>query len=165
MKTKTCQQLILITVFTLFIMTLSAAGNAAEYVSVKKDGVNIRSGPSTDDKITWQVFESFPLQILERQGKWAHVVDFEGDKGWIYDTLISSKKTVIVTVETANMRGDSSTDSPVIVRPPSFDLILGICQPERDPYSGTLGTDTYRTPSWVYSLPISGFGPSSLPHM
>ena len=114
MKTKTCQQLILITVFTLFIMTLSAAGNAAEYVSVKKDGVNIRSGPSTDDKITWQVFESFPLQILERQGKWAHVVDFEGDKGWIYDTLISSKKTVIVTVETANMRGDSSTDSPVI---------------------------------------------------
>lgn len=114
MKNKTCQQLILITVFTLFLTTLSAAGSAAEYVSVKKDGVNIRSGPSTNDKIIWQIFESFPLQILERQGKWAHVVDYEGDKGWIYETLISSKKTVIVTVDTGNMRSGPGTDDPVI---------------------------------------------------
>jgi len=114
MKNKTCQQLILITVFTLFLTTLSTAGSAAEYVSVKKDGVNIRSGPSTNDKIIWQIFESFPLQILERQGKWAHVVDYEGDKGWIYETLISSKKTVIVTVDTGNMRSGPGTDDPVI---------------------------------------------------
>jgi len=114
MKNKTCQQLILITVFTLFLTTLSTAGSAAEYVSVKKDGVNIRSGPSTNDKIIWQIFESFPLQILERQGKWAPVVDYEGDKGWIYETLISSKKTVIVTVDTGNMRSGPGTDDPVI---------------------------------------------------
>ena len=114
MMTKTCRQILLITLFTLFIMTLSAAANAAEYVSVKKDGVNIRSGPGTDDKIVWQVFESFPLQVLERKGKWVHVVDFEGDKGWIYDSLISNKKTVIVTVDTGNMRDSASTDSPVI---------------------------------------------------
>lgn len=113
MNTKTCRYLFL-TVVALFILTLTAPGQAAEYVSVKKDGVNIRSGPSTTDKIVWQVFESFPLEVIERKGKWAQVVDFEGDKGWIYETLISNQKTVIVTVDTGNMRAGSSTDDPVI---------------------------------------------------
>jgi len=86
---------------------------ADEYASVKKDGVNIRSGPSTKNKVIWEVFESFPLQVLERNNKWAHVIDFEGDKGWIYETLIRDKKTVIVKVETANMRSGPSKDNKV----------------------------------------------------
>lgn len=114
MKTTTFQRLFLGTVVTLFILSLAAACFAAEYVSVKKDGVNIRSGPNTKSKVIWQVFESFPLEVIKREGKWANVVDFEGDKGWIYETLISSKKTVIVNVETANMRAGSSTDDPII---------------------------------------------------
>ena len=114
MKTTTLRKLFLGTVAALFLCSFAAAGIAAEYVSVKKDGVNIRSGPSTKNNVVWQVFESFPLEVLKREGKWAYVVDFEGDKGWIYETLISSKKSVIVNVETANMRAGSSTDDPVI---------------------------------------------------
>ena len=114
MKTTTFQRLFLVTIIALFILSLPAAGVAAEYVSVKKDGVNIRSGPSTKSNVIWQVFESFPLEIIKRDGKWANVVDFEGDKGWIYETLISSKKTVIVNVETANMRSGSSKDNSIV---------------------------------------------------
>lgn len=114
MTSKSCQRTFLITVVAFFVLTLTAAVQAAEYVSVKKDGVNIRSGPSTNDKVIWQVFEDFPLEVIERKGKWAHVVDFEGDKGWIYETLFSNKKTVIVTVDTGNMRSGSSTNDPVI---------------------------------------------------
>jgi len=114
MKTTILRKFFLGTVAALFLLSFAAAGIAAEYVSVKKDGVNIRSGPSTKNNVVWQVFESFPLEVLKREGKWAYVVDFEGDKGWIYETLISSKKSVIVNVETANMRAGSSTDDPVI---------------------------------------------------
>ena len=42
------------------------------------------------------------------------MVDFEGDKGWIYETLVSSKKTVIVSVDTANMRSGPTTNDPII---------------------------------------------------
>jgi len=113
MNSRICQYLFL-TVVALLIFTFTTPVQAAEYVSVKKDGVNIRSGPSTSDKVVWQVFESFPLEVIERKGKWAQVMDFEGDKGWIYDTLLSSKKTVIVKVDTGNMRAGSTTDDPVI---------------------------------------------------
>lgn len=114
MKIKTFRRFAIGTVIALFAMSLAPAGNAAEYVSVKKDGVNIRSGPSTKSKVIWQVFKSFPLQVLNREGKWADVIDFEGDKGWIYESLVSDKKTVIVKVETANMRSGPSKNDTII---------------------------------------------------
>ena len=114
MKMKAFPKFFLTGVVALFILSLTATGHAAEYVSVKKDAVNIRSGPSTKSKVVWQVFESFPLKVIKREGKWANVVDFEGDKGWIYNTLITSKKSVIVNVETANMRSGSSTGDSIV---------------------------------------------------
>ena len=114
MLTKTFHRLFLASIVALFILSLSAAGHAAEFVSVKKDAVNIRSAPSTKSKVIWQVFESFPLQVIKRDGKWVNVVDFEGDKGWIYDTLITSNKSVIVNVETANMRSGPTTGDTVV---------------------------------------------------
>jgi SH3-like domain-containing protein len=114
MKIKVFPKFFLAGVVALFILSLSVAGHTAEYVSVKKDAVNIRSGPSTKSKVIWQVFESFPLQVIKRDGKWLNVVDFEGDKGWIYDTLITSNKSVIVNVETANMRSGPTTGDTVV---------------------------------------------------
>ena len=86
------------------IIFYSSTAFAATYVSIKKDGVNIRSGPGTKKEILWEVFKDFPLQVLKKKGKWTQTVDFEGDKGWVYSQLLSNKKTVIVRVKTANMR-------------------------------------------------------------
>ena len=88
----------------MFTACFAVSTFAAEFVSVKKDGVNIRSGPGTEQEVLWEVFKDFPLQVLKRKAKWAQVSDFEGDKGWIYSQLLSQQKTVIVKVKTANMR-------------------------------------------------------------
>jgi SH3-like domain-containing protein len=94
----------------LLILLLAAPSFGAEYVSVGRDGVNMRSGPSTSNEILWEVFSGFPLQVLSRQGQWLHTVDFEGDRGWIYTPLINTKKTVIVKVKLANMRSGPGTN-------------------------------------------------------
>ena len=86
------------------LAVLVPAAIAGQYVSVKKDGVNVRSGPNTKEEILWEVFKSFPLEVLDKKGDWTQVADFEGDKGWIYTPLLSDEHTVIVKVNTANMR-------------------------------------------------------------
>ena len=83
---------------------------AAEYVSVQKDGVNVRSGPSTKDEVRWEVFKNFPLQVVKRQGDWVQVTDFEGDTGWIYSSLLSTNKSVIVRKSKVNLRDQPNTD-------------------------------------------------------
>ncbi|MBC8316680.1 MAG: SH3 domain-containing protein [Desulfobulbaceae bacterium] len=90
----------IITLSLLWVAPLAAA----EYVSISKDGVNIRSGPSTNDEIYWEVFKDFPLKVVTRKGDWAKTEDFEGDTGWVYGSLLNKKKTVIVKVKKANLR-------------------------------------------------------------
>ena len=96
------------------LLLLAATATAAEYVSVIKDGVNIRSGPETTKEILWTVFKGFPLQVTSTQGTWAKVVDFEGDTGWIATSLVAKEKTVIVKSETANLRVGAGKDYEIV---------------------------------------------------
>jgi SH3-like domain-containing protein len=77
---------------------------AAEYVTVVKDGVNVRSGPSSKNEIHWEVFKNFPLKVIGRKGEWVNTEDFEGDTGWIYGPLLQKDRQVIVKVKKANLR-------------------------------------------------------------
>jgi SH3-like domain-containing protein len=88
------------------LLTFAFSANAlgAEYGSVSKDGVNIRSGPDTNAEVYWEVFKDFPLKVLQKKNDWAKVEDFEGDTGWIYAPLLNAKKTVIIKVKKANIR-------------------------------------------------------------
>ena len=86
---------------------------AAEYVTVIKDGVNVRSGPSTTTEIHWEVFKNFPLKVIGRQGEWVNTEDFEGDTGWIYGPLLQKDRQVIVKVKKANLRAEPSTNSKI----------------------------------------------------
>jgi SH3-like domain-containing protein len=99
---------------TVILVLLASFCFAGEFASIVKDGVNIRSGPSTDDEVLWEVFKDYPVEILQRQGDWAQIRDFEDDTGWVYSSLLADRKTMIVKVETANMRSGPTTDDKVI---------------------------------------------------
>ncbi len=113
-----------LTILILFIFT-NISAYAQEYASVIKDGVNIRSGPSTKNEVLWEVFKGFPVEILKREGDWAQIKDFENDKGWIYSSLLSSKKTVIVKGETVNLRSGPGKDNKIIA---TVKKGVGCCQ-------------------------------------
>ena len=83
--------------------------HAAKVVSVVKDDVNLRSGPATSYEVLWRLPKGYPLKVLSTQGKWYKVTDFEGDKGWIYASLVSARKHVIVKVKEANLRTGPGT--------------------------------------------------------
>ena len=89
--------------------TTGLAG-AAEYVSVVKDGVNLRSGPSTNNEILWTLPAHYPLKVVTRKGKWLKVTDMDGDKGWIYGPLVSTTPYVIVRVKEGNVRSGPGTN-------------------------------------------------------
>ena len=92
--------LLVVIFFGLTVVTVQAA----EYVSVVKDGVNLRSGPDTKYEILFQLPANYPLKRLSRKGKWIKVSDYEDDKGWVYAPLVSDKRYVIVRVKTGNVR-------------------------------------------------------------
>jgi SH3-like domain-containing protein len=75
---------------------LASGAVAAEYVSVVKDGVNLRSAPGTNAEILFQLPLGYPLEVIGKDGQWLKVSDYEGDKGYIQESLVGKTPTVIV---------------------------------------------------------------------
>jgi SH3-like domain-containing protein len=57
-------------------------------VITDSDECNIRSGPATSHKIVFKVEKGIPFKVIGRQGKWIHIEHADGDRGWIYSTLV-----------------------------------------------------------------------------
>ena len=74
-----------------------AALPVPRFVSLKSDKVNVRRGPSTDQAIVW-VFSraGLPVEIIAESENWRRVRDSEGSDGWVFHSLLSARRTVLV---------------------------------------------------------------------
>ena len=78
-------------------------------MAVKSDIANIRSGPGVKFELLWQVEKYHPILVLEKKEGWYRFKDFEGDEGWIHETLVDKTETVIVRVRRCNIRSGPGT--------------------------------------------------------
>jgi len=70
------------------------------YVSLKSDHVNVRSGPTKDNDITWIYTRAgLPVEITAEFENWRKVRDSEGAEGWVYHSLLSGRRTAVVTMK------------------------------------------------------------------
>jgi SH3-like domain-containing protein len=68
------------------------------FVSLKSDKVNVRRGPSTDQAIVWVFARAgLPVEIIAEAENWRRVRDSEGADGWVFHSLLSGRRTVLVT--------------------------------------------------------------------
>ena len=87
---------------------------SAEYVSPAKDGVNLRSGPDANATVLYQLPAGYPLEVLGKQGAWYKVSDYEGDKGWIQDSVVNKTPYVIVKVKECKIRSGPKSSEKVV---------------------------------------------------
>lgn len=68
------------------------------YVSLKSDRVNLREGPSKDHRTIW-VFQraGLPVEITAEFEIWRKVRDSEGAEGWVLHSLLSGRRTALVS--------------------------------------------------------------------
>lgn len=67
------------------------------FVSLKSERVNVRRGPSNGHGVAW-VFtrKSLPVEIIAEFDHWRRIRDSDGAEGWVYHSLLSGQRTVIV---------------------------------------------------------------------
>jgi SH3-like domain-containing protein len=68
------------------------------YVSLKSDHVNVRVGPTKDNEVSWiYTRSSLPVEITAEFENWRRIRDSEGSEGWVYHSLLSGRRTAVVT--------------------------------------------------------------------
>ncbi len=104
--------LVLITAFACALSAGPAAG--AERIAVTAETANIRSGPGAKHDQLWQVEKFHPLLVQEKKEDWYRVKDFEGDEGWIHNSLVGKIDTVIVKSNQCNIRKGPGTQFDIL---------------------------------------------------
>ena len=110
------------------------------FVSIKVDKAYLRRGPSKDHKIDW-VYKrrNLPMKIIDEFGHWRKVEDFQGYQGWMYKSLFSGKRFIIVKKEETLLRnknnfeglGKALLKKNVIAKMLSCDFLWCLIEVER----------------------------------
>jgi SH3-like domain-containing protein len=83
----------------------NAAGTSSglpvpRYVSLKPDKVNVRGGPTRNHDVTWQYTRAgLPVEITAESDNWRRIRDWEGAEGWVYHSMLSGRRTAVVTAK------------------------------------------------------------------
>ncbi|WP_333793121.1 SH3 domain-containing protein [Hyphomicrobium sp.] len=68
------------------------------FVSLKADRVNLRAGPGTDYPTSWVYRRAgLPMEVIGEFEAWRQVRDSEGATGWVLQSLLSGRRTALVT--------------------------------------------------------------------
>ena len=96
-KSNKCYLIHLVLFFSiLFFLQGSFAKDDVNFLSLKKDEVNLRQGPSFEYPIKLIYKKKYlPVMILDKSGPWKKIKDFENNTGWIHMVLLSKKKSAI----------------------------------------------------------------------
>jgi len=68
------------------------------FVSLKSDKVNVRRGPSSEHQVAWVYSRrNLPVEVTAEFEHWRRIRDSDGEEGWVYHSLLSSRRSVIVS--------------------------------------------------------------------
>ena len=104
-----CSQVLVVCLLCMSATVAASAKDAAlttsglpvpRYVSLKSDHVNVRAGPTKDNDVAWVYTRSgLPVEITQEFENWRRVRDSEGAEGWVYHSLLSGRRTAVITMK------------------------------------------------------------------
>ena len=70
------------------------------FVSVKADKMNVHIGPAKNYEVKW-VYQraGLPVEITAEFENWRRIRDSDGAEGWVYHSLLSGRRTGVVTAK------------------------------------------------------------------
>ena len=100
-------------VVALMIVLFPTVG-MAERLAVTSPVANIRSGPGTNYDVLWQIEQYHPIIVIQKIGFWYQFRDYQGDTGYIHNSLLGPVETVITASSKCNVRSGPGTRFPVV---------------------------------------------------
>lgn len=73
------------------------------FVSLKANQVNVRVGPGRDYDIAWIFVKGgLPVEVFQESDNWRRIRDAAGNSGWVFHSLLSGRRTALVTPWSTN---------------------------------------------------------------
>ena len=145
MKIKNLINNIFIFSLLIFFITTSNAGEI--FVSLKKNKVNVRYGPSFESDIKYVYKKiNLPLKQIDKKENFRRIIDFKNNSGWIHISQLKKNNSVIATKDKVLFEKPSSFAKPVAQIKKGRLLIIEKCEQNwckttSDKFEGWIKTD------------------------
>ena len=131
--------------FLLFFTNFSFAGEI--FVSLKKNKVNVRYGPSFESDIKYVYKKiNLPLKQIDKKENFRRIIDLKNNSGWIHTSQLKPSNSIIILKNKILFRKPSKFSKPVIRLEKGRLLIVKNCQNnwcniKTENFSGWIMTD------------------------
>ena len=118
-------------IYILFCLTILISSSIAEetYVSLKKDKVNVRYGPSLDSDIKYVYKKiNLPLKQIDKKENFRRIIDLKNNSGWIHISQLKKNNSVITTKNKTLFKEPSSFARPIAQIEKGRLLIIQKCE-------------------------------------
>ena len=131
----------------IFLIFLSASNGAAEtFLSLKKNKVNVRYGPSFDSDIKFVYNKiNLPVKQIDKKENFRRIIDLKNNSGWIHISQLKKSNSVIITNDKILFKKPTSFAKPIAQIKKGRLLVLqkcenGWCRIESDGFDGWIKT-------------------------
>ena len=99
------------------------------YVSLKKNKVNVRYGPSFDSDIKYVYKKiNLPIKQIDKKENFRRIIDLKNNSGWIHVSQLKKSNSVIATKDKVLFKKPSSFAKPIAQIKSGRMLIIENCE-------------------------------------
>ena len=117
--------------YTLFFLIIFVSTNAlAEtFLSLKKNKVNVRYGPSFESDIKYVYKKiNLPVKQIDKKENFRRIIDFKNNSGWIHISQLKKNNSVITTDNKILFKKPNAFAKPIAQIQKGRLLIVDKCQ-------------------------------------
>ena len=101
-------------IFFLLISFITSSNAEEIFVSLKKNKVNVRYGPSFESDIKYVYKKiNLPLKQIDKKENFRRIIDLKNNSGWIHISQLKKSNSVIATKDKVLFKKPSSFTKPV----------------------------------------------------
>ena len=120
---------IIVCVLLLSISFVQIASAEEKFLSLKKNKVNVRYGPSFDSEIKFiYKKKNLPVKQIDKKENFRRIVDLKNNSGWIHVSQLKKSTSIITLTEKILFKKPSNFSRPVARLEKGRLLVVKKCQ-------------------------------------
>ena len=99
------------------------------FLSLKKDKVNVRYGPSFESPIKYVYKKiNLPIKKIDKKENWRRIIDFKNNSGWIHSSQLKKINSLIPLEDKILFKNPSNFSKPIAKIKKGRVLLLIKCE-------------------------------------
>jgi SH3-like domain-containing protein len=99
------------------------------FLSLKKNIVNVRYGPSLNSPIKYVYKKiNLPIKQIDKKENWRRIIDFKNNSGWIHWSQLKKINSIIPLEDTILFKKPSKFSKPIVTIKKGKVLVVQRCE-------------------------------------